>query len=161
MTYYTYTHTPAGSLLLVGDGTTLHAAYWTLYRHTPTPNQDWVEDVTKFKTVLIQLDEYFNGKRQQFDIFFQADGTPFQKRVWQELSKIKFGETRSYQQIANAINMPRAVRAVGAAIGRNPLSIIVPCHRVVASNGNLTGFAGGLESKRILLSHEGVTYATL
>jgi len=142
--------------MLVGDGTVLNAIYWTVYKHTPAPGSDWQEDASKFKTALKQLDEYFNGSRRTFDIPVFANGTPFQKRIWNELSRIKYGETCSYQQIANAIGFPQAVRAVGAAIGRNPLSIVVPCHRVIASNGKLTGFAGGLESKHALLELEGV-----
>lgn len=155
MTCYTYTDTPAGRLLLVGDASVLTAAYWTAYRHTPAPQPDWVADKHQFKTVLMQLDEYFKGVRQVFELSVQAAGTPFQKRVWDRLSHIRYGETHSYQQIADAIGAPHAVRAVGAAIGRNPLSIVVPCHRVIASNGKLTGFAGGIESKRFLLEHEG------
>lgn len=154
MTYYTYTKTPVGDLLLVGDGSMLQAMYWTVYRHTPSPQHTWTEDAAIFTRVLTQLDEYFKGKRQIFEIPTDASGTPFQKLVWEQLSQIKYGETRSYQQIANAIGHPQAVRAVGAAIGRNPLSIIVPCHRVIASTGKLTGFAGGLESKKSLLALE-------
>jgi methylated-DNA-[protein]-cysteine S-methyltransferase len=108
--------------------------------------------------VLRQFDEYFAGERSAFDIKVDAMGTPFQKRVWHELSKITYGETRSYQQIADAIDAPKAVRAVATAVGRNPLSIIVPCHRVVASNGKLTGYSGGIKCKEMLLSleHEGL-----
>jgi len=153
--YYAYAATPVGELLLGGDGTVLQAMYWMVYRYTPAPQADWVEDASQFQTVLTQLDEYFAGNRQVFDIPTLAQGTLFQKRIWQELSKIKYGETRSYRQIADAAGYPQAVRAVGAAIGRNPLAIVVPCHRVIASNGNLTGFAGGIESKRTLLRHEG------
>jgi len=141
--------------MLVGDGDNLRAAYWTVYRYVPTPHPDWVEDWTKFHVVLTQLTEYFNGERQQFDILLQPEGTNFQKEVWRELTKIKYGRTKAYHEIAHAIGRPNAARAVGAAIGRNPLSIIVPCHRVVASDGNLTGFAGGIENKRFLLEHEG------
>lgn len=154
MTYYTYTTTPAGPVLLVGDEVALHAIYWTVYRHTPAPKAEWIEDAKKFEDILAQIDQYFNGERQTFNIAIAAAGTPFQKSVWQELAKIGYGETRSYQQVANAIGLPQAVRAVGAAIGRNPISIVVPCHRVIASNGKLTGFAGGIESKRMLLEHE-------
>lgn len=155
--YYTYTTTPAGRVMLVGENEKLTALYWDVYKHTPQPSPDWIEDHSHFKTVLDQLDEYFAGHRKAFDTAFAANGTPFQKRVWAALSTISYGETRTYQQIANAIGSPTSVRAVAAAIGRNPLSIIVPCHRVVGSNGKLTGFAGGIESKRILLEREGVT----
>jgi len=156
MNYYTHIDTPAGKVMLVGDGSKLAAIYWDVYKHTPEPRADWTEDKTKFTMVLGQLEDYFAGRQTTFDVIFEAAGTPFQKRVWAELSKIGFGETRTYQQIANAIGAPRSVRAVASAIGRNPLSIVVPCHRVLGSNGKLTGFAGGIESKRLLLELEGV-----
>lgn len=155
MMYYTHLNTPVGKVLLTGNESTLSAIYWDVYKHTPTPGPDWIEDKTKFARVIEQLDDYFTRKRTGFDVTFLASGTPFQKRVWSELSKIGFGETRTYQQIADAIGSPTAVRAVASAIGRNPLSIVVPCHRVLGSNGKLTGFAGGIESKRMLLQLEG------
>lgn len=102
-----------------------------------------------------QLQEYFNGKRKEFQLSLSVEGTDFQKQVWQQLKAIPFGECRSYGDIAQALNKPKAMRAVGAANGRNPLPIIVPCHRVIGSNGALTGFAGGLDMKEWLLRHEG------
>lgn len=102
-----------------------------------------------------QLADYFAGTRTVFDVKLDATGTDFQKKVWQALSTIPSGETRTYAQIATQIGKPDAVRAVGAANGRNPISIIVPCHRVIGSTGKLTGFAGGLEAKAWLLEHEG------
>jgi methylated-DNA-[protein]-cysteine S-methyltransferase len=155
MTYYTFLETPVGTVMLTGDGTTLHAIYWEVYKHTPAPDPTWIQDRAIFDSVIRQLDDYFAGDRTLFDVAQQVSGTPFQKRVWAELSTIGFGETRTYQQIADAIGAPKAVRAVANAIGRNPLSIIVPCHRVIGSNGSLTGFAGGVESKRALLKLEG------
>lgn len=155
MMYYTHLETPAGKVLLTGDGATLNAIYWDVYKHTPAPLADWIEDKAQFAHVIAQLDDYFSRRRTTFDVDFLATGTQFQKRVWSELSKIGFSETRTYQQIANAIGSPTAVRAVASAIGRNPLSIVVPCHRVLGSNGKLTGFAGGIESKRLLLQLEG------
>jgi methylated-DNA-[protein]-cysteine S-methyltransferase len=102
-----------------------------------------------------QLREYFSGQRQSFDLPLQpAWGTPFQHDVWQALQRIPFGRTSTYGDIARDIGNPKAVRAVGAAIGQNPLTIVVPCHRVVGANGSLTGFAGGLDRKQYLLSHE-------
>jgi len=101
-----------------------------------------------------QIDEYFNGQRQQFCVPLELAGTPFQQRVWSALLQIPYGQTRSYAQIARQIGTPDAVRAVGAANGRNPVSIVVPCHRVIGSTGKLTGFAGGLEAKAQLLSLE-------
>lgn len=156
MRYYMYTTTPAGVIMLVSDGSKLTAIYWDVYKHTPKPQPDWIEDPTRFATVLQQLEDYFTGRQKTFDVIFEAVGTPFQKRVWAELATIQFGETRTYQQIADAIGSPRSVRAVASAIGRNPISIVVPCHRVIGSNGKLTGFAGGVESKRLLLELEGV-----
>jgi len=108
-----------------------------------------------------QLDAYFAGTRRQFDLPLAPRGTPFQQQVWNALAAIPFAETRSYAAIARAIGRPAAIRAVGAANGRNPISIVVPCHRVVGTDGSLTGFAGGLAAKRFLLVHEGVIAPSL
>ncbi len=156
MIYYTTSQTPAGAVLLTGDGQTLHGIHWEVYWNKPVIQPEWTADAAPFALVLHQLEEYFAGQRTRFDIQYQAQGTAFQRRIWQELIQINYGQTRSYLQMAQAIGLPEAVRAVGAAIGQNPLSIIVPCHRVIASNGKLTGYAGGLEAKRFLLEHEGV-----
>ncbi len=102
-----------------------------------------------------QLAEYFAGERTTFDLPFDQAGTPFQRQVWSALLSIPFGQVASYQDIAHAVNNPKAVRAVGAANGKNPIAIIVPCHRIIGSNGTLTGYAGGLERKQWLLQHEG------
>ena len=107
------------------------------------------------KICLNQLDEYFHAKRRQFVLSLSPDGTPFQKKVWQQLLSVPYGATASYLEIALAIGNPKAVRAVGAANGRNPISIIIPCHRVIGSNGKLTGYGGGLWRKEWLLNHEG------
>ena len=104
-----------------------------------------------------QLTEYFSGNRTKFDLPLESEGTDFQRQVWKALTRIPFGETRSYAQIAQAIGHPLAVRAVGGACHRNPLMIFVPCHRVVGANGSLTGFGGGIPMKEWLLSHEGIT----
>ncbi len=104
--------------------------------------------------VAAQVDEYLTGERAQFDFPYELHGTPFQLAVWQALGEIPYGQTRTYQEIANAIGRPRAVRAVGAAIGKNPLQIVVPCHRVIGTNGSLTGYAGGLVMKKTLLDLE-------
>jgi O-6-methylguanine DNA methyltransferase len=101
-----------------------------------------------------QITEYFAGTRRQFDLILDLQGTPFQRSVWQYLLTIPFGCTASYQEVANAIDNPRATRAVGAANGRNPVSLVVPCHRVVGSDGSLTGYGGGLWRKEWLLEHE-------
>lgn len=105
-----------------------------------------------------QLEEYFVGKRQQFDLPFDIEGTTFQKQVWKALSKIPFGKTVSYRDIAKKINNPKAVRAVGSANGKNPLCIIVPCHRVIAADGSLGGYSGGLSIKKKLLKLENSTW---
>jgi methylated-DNA-[protein]-cysteine S-methyltransferase len=111
-------------------------------------------DPTPFATVIAQLSEFFAGDRTRFDLALSPSGTEFQRRVWSALCGIPFAETRSYAQIAVSIGSASATRAVGAANGRNPLSIVVPCHRVVGADGSLTGFGGGLEVKRWLLDHE-------
>lgn len=105
-----------------------------------------------------QLSEYFSGARRQFDLALDVSGTVFQQQVWQQLAKIPFGQTQSYGWLAQQLGKPKAVRAVGAANGKNPLSIIVPCHRVIGANGKLTGYAGGLAAKQWLLQHEGVSW---
>lgn len=103
-----------------------------------------------------QLNDYFAGKRTTFDVTLATHGTAFQQAVWQALTAVPFGQTQSYSDIAHALNNPKAVRAVGTANGKNPISIIVPCHRIIGANGKLTGYAGGLERKQWLLEHEGI-----
>ncbi len=155
--FYKIMPSPVGALKLVASARGLAAVLWEnddpkRVRLTPL-----VEDAAH--PVLLeserQLQEYFAGQRQVFTLPFDPAGTAFQKDVWQALSTIPFGETRSYEQIARQIGRPKAVRAVGAANGRNPLSIVVPCHRVIGANGKLTGFAGGLQTKAFLLGLEG------
>jgi methylated-DNA-[protein]-cysteine S-methyltransferase len=106
------------------------------------------------KEAVAQLKEYFDGKRTQFSLPMNPDGTDFQKRVWQELKEIPFGKTKSYQEIANQLGDPKVIRAAASANGKNPIAIIIPCHRVIGSDGSLTGYAGGLHRKRWLLDHE-------
>jgi methylated-DNA-[protein]-cysteine S-methyltransferase len=115
---------------------------------------EYVEDHLILGDVITQLDEYFSGQRKIFNIPLSANGTEFQIKVWQALTTIPYGQTWSYQDLANAINNPKAVRAVGLANGKNPISIIVPCHRVIGKNGKLTGYAGGVERKAQLLELE-------
>lgn len=113
------------------------------------------EDTSYYLSKCIaQLNEYFDGKRNSFDLKLNPEGTDFQKEVWKELLKIPYGETRTYQQIANAIGDPGASRAVGNANNKNPIPIIIPCHRVLSSDGKLTGYAGGIQRKEWLLNHE-------
>jgi len=156
--YYKWIGSPVGKLKLIGSDNGLAAVLWEdddpkrVRVSTDMENND--------HPILLeaerQLKEYFEGKRNAFALQLDAVGTDFQKEVWKALSTIPYGETRSYGDIARQIGDIKAVRAVGAANGRNPLSIIVPCHRVIGASGNLTGFAGGLENKACLLSIEGV-----
>ncbi len=150
MRWYAFAPSPIGELLLVAsdDG---------LVRVEFPPSDapaDATRDDARLVPVMRQLDEYFAGKRVQFDLKIALHGTEFQLAVWHALQKIPYGETRSYSEIARTIGRPAAVRAVGAANGANPIPIIVPCHRVIGSNGSLTGFGGGLGVKRRLLDLE-------
>jgi O-6-methylguanine DNA methyltransferase len=152
--FYHYVSTPAGQLLLTGDGQYLTSMYWTVFKRAIRPAAGWVEKPAAFTGVVQQLDEYFVGKRTTFSIEYRATGTPFQQSVWYEIAQIPYGKTTTYQAIAHAIGNPKAVRAVGTAVGSNPMSIIVPCHRVLATSGKLGGYAGGLASKTLLLDLE-------
>ncbi len=151
---------PVGRLTLIADEAALLAVLWENDPPTRVPLGERVEAPGHpvLQEAERQLAEYFGGQRQAFTLKLHPRGTPFQTRVWQALLTIPHGETRSYAQIARAIGKPNAVRAVGTAIGRNPLSILTPCHRVVGSNGKLTGFAGGLGAKAFLLELEGAPY---
>jgi methylated-DNA-[protein]-cysteine S-methyltransferase len=134
------------------------AGVWFVHGQEHMPDSsEWTTDDAHptLAAAAQQLREYFSGQRQSFDLPLQpAWGTPFQRDVWQALQRIPFGRTSTYGDIARGIGNPKAVRAVGAAIGQNPHTIVVPCHRVVGANGSLTGFAGGLDRKQYLLSHE-------
>jgi methylated-DNA-[protein]-cysteine S-methyltransferase len=153
---YKIIESPVGKLKLVASDKGLVAVLWENDNPRRVRLSELVED--KQHPVLLeterQLGEYFEGKRKTFSIALDMRGTPFQKSVWEALLAIPFGETRSYGQLAKQLGSPQAVRAVGAANGRNPLSIIVPCHRVIGSTGKLTGFAGGLSTKAHLLGLE-------
>ena len=147
---------PIGELMLVGNASSLVAL------HLPESDEVMPSEYAqaeKGKTALLervasQLREYFAGERREFDVELAAKGTPFQQRVWDALIEIPYGELRSYGDVAKAIGRPAASRAVGAANGRNPIAIIVPCHRVIGASGNLTGYGGGLPTKQWLLEHE-------
>lgn len=131
--------------------------YFEGQKHFDGPQPDWQYDENAPALVDLrrQYHEYESGQRRQFELPVRFNGTEFQQRVWRALSNIRFGQTRSYGELANSIGAAKAVRAVGAAIGRNPVSVIVPCHRVLGANGALTGYAGGLDRKQSLLQHEG------
>jgi methylated-DNA-[protein]-cysteine S-methyltransferase len=151
---YTLMQSPIGPLMLAGDKDGLHLVHFATGRRPRSPQADWIEDKSPFKEVIRQLEAYFEGKLQDFDLPLVLDGTEFQLLVWRNLQKIPYGETVSYGQLAKRIGSPDAARAVGLANGSNPIPIIVPCHRVIGSNGDLTGFGGGLPLKKKLLALE-------
>lgn len=164
MTYnYKKMPSPVGELTLIASDKGLAAILWEDDKPDRVPLNPLVENPQH--PVLVeterQLAEYFAGKRQKFTVELDFKGTEFQQKVWQALCTISFGETRTYGQIAVQVGSPQAVRAVGAANGRNPISIIAPCHRVIGMNGKLTGFAGGLKAKAHLLALETDTTYTL
>ena len=154
---------PVGELVLTASDTGLTGIYFPTSRHGPPPVEraDWAEDDGRRPASAIlararrQLEEYFAGTRTTFDVPLAPTGTPFEQRVWEALRAIPYGTTTSYGVLARQLGDPRATRAVGAANGRNPIPIIVPCHRVVGARGELTGFGGGIDRKRWLLEHEG------
>ena len=147
---------PLGDLTMIASEQGLAALLWPddAPARVPMPRGDRVPDHPLLRQAGAQVQAYFAGQRRHFDLPLDFHGTPFQKVVWQALLSIPYGETRSYAAIAQAIGRPTACRAVGAANGRNPISIVAPCHRVVGTNGALTGFAGGLEAKCYLIDHE-------
>ena len=157
MNAYSYFESPIGRLLLTSDGTALTGLYMEPSRKAQCTD-GWMEDVTvaPLSAAVRQLTEYFAGTRREFDLPLRLQGTTFQTRVWRELTEIPYGQTWSYGQLAHRIAKPSASRAVGLANGRNPISILVPCHRVIGADGSLTGYGGGIERKRWLLVHEGL-----
>jgi methylated-DNA-[protein]-cysteine S-methyltransferase len=152
--YYTELDSPVGSLLLLGDDQLLSGLYMHEQRHRPALPDGCKRNDQAFRHVREQLEAYFAGKLQRFEIALAGEGSAFQRTVWQALCKIPFGETESYGGLARRIGNANASRAVGLANGKNPIGIIVPCHRVVGANGSLTGYGGGLERKQWLLEHE-------
>lgn len=154
MKHYCYYHSPIGKLLLTGYDGILEALYFADTWDQKQIAEDWQYDESCFTEALKQLAEYFSGLRQEFDLEIAPEGTAFQKRVWQELRKIPFGRTASYGEIAERVGNSRACRAVGMANSKNPIPIIVPCHRVIGKDGSLTGFGGGLDVKKQLLKLE-------
>lgn len=152
--YYCYFDTPIGELLLAGDDDALTMIGFPQGKMRRDPEPNWIYNEKPFKEAIRQLGEYFAGERQEFDLPLRLNGTEFQLLVLEELRRIPYGETSSYGDIAARIGRPKAVRAVGAANGRNPIPIIVPCHRVIGAGGDLTGFGGGLGTKEALLRLE-------
>jgi len=161
-TYFCWHASPVGELLLAGEDDALTHISFPVRKLANgkttggkfTPLTDWREDKSAFPHTIKQLDEYFSGKLTDFDLSLKPRGTKFQLQVWQALLKIPYGETVSYRAIAENIDQPKAVRAVGNANGRNPIPIIIPCHRVIGKDGSLTGFGGGLPVKSFLLDLE-------
>ena len=156
MTCYSILKTPLGDTLVTADATQLIGLYFIESAHPPERRADWVLDARH--PVLAQtgeqLYEYFNRERTSFSLPLHLSGTDFQRRIWREIASIPFGETLSYSELAQRAGAPRAIRAAGTSTGRNPICIIIPCHRVVGKHGALGGYAGGLERKRHLLALE-------
>ena len=147
---------PLGDMLLVASGEALRGIYFFGQKYEPQPDEAWRDESRRpvLRAASNQLSEYFRGLRPQFDLTLAPSGTPFQQAVWSAIAAVPWGVTISYTDLARRIGRPESVRAVGAATGRNPLSIVVPCHRIVGAGGALTGYAGGLDRKRALLALE-------
>ncbi len=156
MIYFTFYESPIQTLRLVSDGQSLMGLYMQSEKHLQTPQSDWIEDgsVMPFPEAKQQLTDYFAGTLTEFELPLQMKGTLFQGHIWEALRTIPYGTTISYGELAQQIGQPSASRAVGLANGQNPVSIIVPCHRVIGANGKLTGYGGGIERKQWLLNHE-------
>ena len=154
--FYTTFDSPVGPLLLMSDATSITGLHTENDKHRPPVRPEWVRDdgMPLFAQAVAQLRAYFEGALTAFDLPLAPQGTDFQTRVWRELCNIPFGETISYAELARRIGRPGASRAVGHSNARNPISIVVPCHRVIGADKSLTGYAGGLERKRALLEHE-------
>jgi methylated-DNA-[protein]-cysteine S-methyltransferase len=159
VTQYTEIQSPIGRLLLLPDGVALTGVHMETDRYPPRRDATWTQ--TANAAVLVaaarQLEQYFAGKRLEFDLPLAAAGTAFQQKVWRSLCGIPYGVTASYGEIAGRLGQPTASRAVGLANGRNPIAIVIPCHRVIGANGTLTGYGGGLPRKQWLLQHERAT----
>lgn len=151
---YTTIASPIGELLLLGDGDSLRGLYMQDGRRPIGISRDWTPETAPFADAIGQLREYFEGARTTFEIPLAMDGPPFERQVWRALRDIPYGRTESYGELAARIGDPSAARAVGVANGRNPIAVIVPCHRVIGADGSLTGYGGGLERKRLLLDLE-------
>ena len=152
--YYTYATSPIGQLLLAGSADALQVIGFPHGDKARRADIGWERYGEPFKKTARQLNEYFAGERREFELELAPEGTKFQVEVLEALRGIPYGETRTYRDIAVAVGRPKAVRAVGNANGRNPLPIVIPCHRVIGSDGSLTGFGGGIEAKRYLLELE-------
>ena len=156
MHYYDYYQSPRGRMLLIADDTGLTGVYFTGQKYQPRIEEGWVRDARQglLGQAKRELAEYFDGTRTHFTVKIAPRGTPFQRAVWKAITGVAFGRTIPYAELARRAGRPGSARAAGAATSRNPISIIVPCHRIVGSNGALTGYAGGLAKKRALLALE-------
>lgn len=156
MFFYSLANSFLGNILLVSDQKFLTGVYFLGQKNFPTINSNWLKtsDLEVFITTKAQLEEYLNGKRKIFNVKYQLQGTVLQKKVWAALTKIPAGKTISYKEVANIIKKPKAIRAVANAIANNKISLIIPCHRVIGSNGKLTGYAAGLHIKEKILAIE-------
>ena len=154
---YDVVDSPIGALLLTGDGAALHGLWMQDNGRPKVPEAHWRRAPAAFRSVATQLEEYFARERTAFDVPLAMAGTAFQRRVWAALREIPYGQTTSYGALAERLGQPGAARAVGLANGRNPIAVIVPCHRVIGADGSLTGFGGGLPRKRALLALESLT----
>ena len=156
MNSYSLINSPIGDIMLVADNSALIGIYFVGCDHIPAASGRWTLDPKHpvLQQAATQLDEYFAGKRTEFSLPLHLAGTEFQEKVWREIARIPYGETISYSDLAKRAGATHAIRAVGTSTGRNPVSIVIPCHRVVGKDGNMRGFAGGLERKRRLLDLE-------
>jgi methylated-DNA-[protein]-cysteine S-methyltransferase len=156
MTTYDYYDSPHGRMLLVADEKAITGVSFVGQKYAPRVQGDWQRDArhAPIRQAKRELAEYFGGRRKRFSVRLAPKGTPFQRAVWKAIASVAFGKTIAYAELARRAGRPRSARAAGAATGRNPIGIIVPCHRIVGSNGSLTGYAGGLAKKRALLALE-------
>ena len=158
---YSLMPSPLGNVLLVANGDALCGVYFDEQKYLPSIDSAWQEDEDSavLRAAHNQLDQYFAGSRKRFELPLGPNGTPFQRAVWNAIAQVPWGETLTYAELASRAGRPGSARAAGAATGRNPLSIIVPCHRIVGSDGSLTGYAGGLDRKQKLLALERPLFA--
>ena len=158
MRYYDTFKSPQGEMLLVATRNGLAGIYFKGQKYFPKKEKTWLHapDHGPLKQAKRELAQYFAGRRKRFEVALDPDGTPFQRSVWKQISKVAFGKTATYGELAKRSGHPGSARAAGAATGRNPLSVIVPCHRIMGADGSLTGYAGGLARKRALHALEGI-----
>jgi methylated-DNA-[protein]-cysteine S-methyltransferase len=154
---YDYLDTPLGRMLLVANDAGLCGIHFVGQKYYPAGREGWRKDESALRRAKEELSEYFAGERAVFTVPLAAEGTPFQRAIWREIAKVPYGETITYAELARRAGFPGCARAAGAATGRNPIGVIVPCHRIVGTNGSLTGYAGGLAKKKALLTLEGAT----